>query len=112
MESEKKVETIKIIGKLLKDQKRPMKERYRALFTLKNLGGKLAIDEIAQCFNDPSALLKHECAYCLGQMQDVYSIPQLSDVLRDKNQEAMVRHEAGKGVLIIYAIMAGGAGKL
>ena len=40
--------------------------------------------------------LKHELAYCLGQMQDRRAIPVLLDVLRDTRQEPMVRHEAGK----------------
>lgn len=58
------------IGNLLNDTTRPLKERFRALFTLKNLGGPVAIKAIAKCFSDDSALLKHELAYCLGQMQD------------------------------------------
>lgn len=58
------------IGTLLNDANRPLKERFRALFTLKNLGGAAAIKAIAKCFTDDSALLKHELAYCLGQMQD------------------------------------------
>lgn len=57
------------LGNMLVDQAVPMKARYRALFTLKNLGGKDAIKNISKGFQDPSALLKHECAYCLGQMQ-------------------------------------------
>ena len=92
----KKDEIIKSIGNVLQDAKRPMKERYRALLTLKNLGGRAAIDEISKCFGDESALLKHECAYCLGQMTDTYSIPALTKVLKDTKQEAMVRHEAGR----------------
>lgn len=87
---------IQAIGDILLDQNRPLKERFRALFTLKNLGGKEAIDRICQIFTDPSALLKHECGYCLGQMQDTYAIPALSQVLQDNIQEAIVRHEAGE----------------
>lgn len=83
------------IGSVLKDTKRPLKERFRALFTLKNLGGPEAIENISQCFSDESALLKHELAYCLGQMQDNCAIPYLVAVLEDLNQEPMVRHEAG-----------------
>lgn len=86
------------IGKILNDSNQPLKERFRALFTLKNLGGQDSIDLIAQSFNDESALLKHELAYCLGQMQDRYAIPVLSKVLEDKTQEAMVRHEAGEAL--------------
>lgn len=84
------------IGKLLNDKNRPLKERFRALFTLKNLGGAVAIQEISKCFVDESALLKHELAYCLGQMQDPLAIPALIKVIEDTTQEPMVRHEAGK----------------
>ena len=89
-------ESIKEIGEVLQDKGKPLKDRFRALFTLKNLGGSEAIDFIASCFDDGSALLKHELAYCLGQMQDQYAIPHLVTVLEDKSQEPMVRHEAGE----------------
>ncbi|XP_045158721.2 deoxyhypusine hydroxylase-like [Mercenaria mercenaria] len=88
----------KEIGRVLNDSSQPLKERFRALFSLKNLGGHDAIDLIAQSFQDESALLKHELAYCLGQMQDPYAIPMLVKVLEDKSQEAMVRHEAGEAL--------------
>jgi deoxyhypusine monooxygenase len=86
---------VKEIGKNLADTSKPLKERFRALFTLKNIGGKEAIDFIANSFTDSSALLKHELAYCLGQMQDPYAIPKLIKVLENEEQEPMVRHEAG-----------------
>lgn len=86
------------IGVQLADQSQPLTNRFRALFTLRNLGGPEAIDCISKCFDDPSALLKHELAYCLGQMQDEYAIPYLIRVLKDKKQEAMVRHEAGEAL--------------
>lgn len=87
--------SINSIGSVLANTKLPMKERFRALFTLKNLGGNMAIENIAKCFNDDSCLLKHELAYCLGQMRDEYAIPYLIEVLKDDKQEPMVRHEAG-----------------
>lgn len=91
----------------------PLSQRYRALFTLKNLGkissdsvshlkikdkpevlvSDTAIDIIAQGFTDPSALLKHELAYVLGQMGNPKAIGILENVLQDQNQDAMVRHE-------------------
>ncbi|XP_075973610.1 deoxyhypusine hydroxylase nero [Anticarsia gemmatalis] len=89
---------VKNIGKVLNDPSRPMKERFRALFTLRNLGGETAIECISQCFVDESVLLKHELAYCLGQMQDVRAIPVLRSVLEDKNQDPIVRHEAGEAL--------------
>ena len=83
------------IGTVLTDENRPMKERFRALFTLRNLPGKKSVDVIAKGFKDPSALLKHECAYCLGQMRDPYAVDVLITVLEDLSQEPIVRHEAG-----------------
>ncbi|KAG7153791.1 deoxyhypusine hydroxylase-like [Homarus americanus] len=89
---------IEAIGQVLEDQNRPLKERFRALFTLKNLGGEAAIVAISQCFSDPSALLKHESAYCLGQMGDTRAIPTLTKILKDVEQEPIVRHEAGEAL--------------
>jgi deoxyhypusine monooxygenase len=83
------------LGDLLVNQAVPMKARNRALFTLKNLGGREAIRNICKGFKDPSALLKHECAYCLGQMQDESAIDPLIEVLANINEDPMVRHEAG-----------------
>jgi len=84
------------VGNLLLNTNRPLKERFRALFTLKNIGGRTAIEWIAKAFQDESALLKHEVAYCLGQLQDPIAI--LSNVLEDKSREAIVRHEAAEAL--------------
>ncbi|CAK9796755.1 Deoxyhypusine hydroxylase [Anthophora quadrimaculata] len=89
---------ISAIGRVLNDQNRPLKERFRALFTLKNIGGSKAIEQIYNCFKDESALLKHELAYCLGQMQDSHAVPILIEILKDTTQEPMVRHEAGEAL--------------
>ncbi|XP_075167307.1 deoxyhypusine hydroxylase nero [Haematobia irritans] len=91
-------EQIKSIGSVLNNKDRPLKERFRALFTLKNLGGDQAIEEISRGFSDESALLKHELAYCLGQMQDKKALGILTKVLEDTTQEPMVRHEAAEAM--------------
>lgn len=90
------------IGAVLNDAGRPLKERFRALFTLRNINGPIAIAQICLCFGDDSALLKHELAYCLGQMQNESAIEPLIAVLADVGQEPMVRHEAGK--LLVWNI--------
>ncbi|XP_048351740.1 deoxyhypusine hydroxylase [Sphaerodactylus townsendi] len=95
MVTEKEIE---LIGKTLVDSSQPLKSRFRALFTLRNLGGAAAIEWISGAFGDDSALLKHELAYCLGQMQDERAVPVLLRVLQDTSQEAMVRHEAGEAL--------------
>ena len=86
------------VGQRLTDKENSLTDRFRALFTLRNLGGKEAIDYIANTFDDPSALLKHELAFCLGQMQDRYAVPVLVKVLEDKVQDTMVRHEAAEAL--------------
>lgn len=90
--------SVQAVGNILTDKSQPLKDRFRALFTLRNLGGEKAIDYISKCFDDTSALLKHELAYCLGQMQDKYALDTLSRVLADCSQEPMVRHEAGRPI--------------
>ncbi|KAF3691382.1 Deoxyhypusine hydroxylase [Channa argus] len=92
------VEQVVEIGQVLVDPGLDLTRRFRALFTLRNLGGAEAIEWISKAFTDQSALLKHELAYCLGQMQDTRAIPTLTAVLKDTQQEPMVRHEAGEAL--------------
>jgi len=88
------------IGEVLNSPSMPLADRFRALFTLKNLGGPSAIEAIGRSFDDPAngALIKHELAYCLGQMGDVAAIPVLSTVLSTVKEDPMVRHEAGEAL--------------
>ncbi|XP_043946701.1 deoxyhypusine hydroxylase [Protopterus annectens] len=86
------------VGHVLCDNAQSLAARFRALFTLRNIGGAAAVDWISRAFTDDSALLKHELAYCLGQMQDERAIPVLTQVLKDSSQEPMVRHEAGEAL--------------
>jgi deoxyhypusine monooxygenase len=44
-------------GQLL-DSKRPLFERYRAMFALRNIGSPAAVDALAAGFSDDSALFK------------------------------------------------------
>ena len=48
---------------------------------------------MSAAFQDPSALLKHEMAYVLGQMRNPTALPILSKLLQDLDQDPMVRHE-------------------
>tara|TARA_B100000029_G_scaffold93465_3_gene83513 strand:+ start:29742 stop:30218 length:477 start_codon:yes stop_codon:yes gene_type:complete len=72
--------------------------RMRALFALRNLGGADAIDSLAAAFSSKSALLKHEIAYVMGQMQDSYAVPCLIERLCDHDEDLMVRHEAAEAL--------------
>ena len=61
----------------LLDEAAPVFERYRALFGLRNAGGRGAVDALGAAFAGRSALLKHEVAYVLGQMQDAGAVETL-----------------------------------
>ncbi|KAI8610188.1 deoxyhypusine hydroxylase-like protein [Chytriomyces sp. MP71] len=76
----------------------PLKARFRALFTLKSVQSNRAVDIISKAFNDPSALLRHELAYVLGQMKNAHAIPVLNSVLADLKEDCMVRHEAAEAL--------------
>lgn len=91
-------EQVCAVGRVLVDPQRSLTERFRALFTLKNLGGADSVEWIGRGFLSDSALLKHELAYCLGQMQDRRALPILTRVLQDRDQDPMVRHEAGEAL--------------
>lgn len=82
--------------------KTPLHERFRALFTLRNLPQhERAIDIISKSILDKkndSALLKHELAYCLGQMKDTYACKTLEITLSNVDEDAMVRHEAAEAL--------------
>ena len=57
-----------------------------------------AIQAIAAAFPSPSALLKHELAYCLGQTKNLKAVPYLRKAFEDRNEDAMCRHEAAEAL--------------
>ena len=79
---------------VLMNDEGPISDRMRTCFTLKSLGTPRAIDALGCGFKANSDLLKHEVAYCIGQIQDTYAIPLLTSVLADADgQGGIVRHE-------------------
>ena len=86
-------EKLSALSEQLLNPDTPLHQRFRALFTLKAIGGPEAISTISKGFSDESALLKHEFAYVLGQMKDHRAIPKLEEVLGDETEDPMVRHE-------------------
>lgn len=83
---------------LLLDRSKPMFQRMRAVFALRNRGGPDAVEALAAAFADPSALLRHELAYVLGQMGDAHANPFLTEVLRKPHEHVMVRHECAEAL--------------
>ena len=93
--------TIITLRKTLTSESEPLARRFRALFSLKHLACQSslpAIHAIAAAFTSPSALLKHELAYCLGQTRNLAASPFLRAVLEDKNEDSMCRHEAAEAL--------------
>jgi len=75
-----------------------MFQRMRVLFALCNIGGKDSVDALAAAYESKSALLKHEIAYVMGQMQDPHAVPHLIERLEDAEEDVMVRHEAAEAL--------------
>lgn len=82
----------------LLDSRLAMFQRMRAVFALRNRGGAEAVEALAAAFDDPSALLRHELAYVLGQMGDPHAIPFLTAVLGKSDEHVMVRHECAEAL--------------
>ena len=98
--------TITPLRKALISESVPLARRFRALFSLKHLACQspptpqtlYAIQAIAAAFSSPSALLKHELAYCLGQTRNLDAVPFLRKVLEDRTEDSMCRHEAAEAL--------------
>ena len=90
--------TVAALRSQLLDRSLAMFQRMRALFALRNRGGAEAVEAIAAAFHDPSALLRHELAYVLGQMGDPRAVRFLTAVLRRTGEHVMVRHECAEAL--------------
>ncbi|VVB06125.1 unnamed protein product [Arabis nemorensis] len=86
------------LRQILLDETKGMYERYAALFALRNHGGEEAVSAIVDSLSANSALLRHEVAYVLGQLQNKAALATLSKILRDVNEHPMVRHEAAEAL--------------
>lgn len=105
-DSPESVDQVLVLRKIITSEAEPLARRFRALFSLKYLASLQppteqtvpAIEAIAAAFASPSALLKHELAYCLGQTRNDAAVPHLQRVLEDKQEDAMCRHEAAEAL--------------
>ncbi|KAJ0255490.1 Deoxyhypusine hydroxylase [Hirschfeldia incana] len=90
--------SVQQLRQILMDETKGMYERYAALFALRNNGGEEAVSAIVESLSANSALLRHEVAYVLGQLQNKAALDTLSKILRDVNEHPMVRHEAAEAL--------------
>ena len=84
--------------KTLCDESAPMFQRMRAVFALRNQRSDEACLALCKGFASGSALLRHEIAYVLGQMQNPVALPTLVERLSDEVEHVMVRHEAAEAM--------------
>jgi len=93
---------VSTLTKTLLDPSLSLFVRYRALFTLRNIGTPAAIDSLSSALLSPneicSPLFNHEVAFVFGQMSDPHSVPALLKVLEDEREEERVRHEAAEAL--------------
>lgn len=96
------------LGDILCDGGRGMYERYRAMFALRNRGGREAVEMLCRGMESErgSALFRHEVAFVLGQMQSEVAVPTLVKFLRDESEHAMVRHEAAEALGAVGSVEA------
>ena len=92
------VKSLEKLNKILTNEEGNMFQRMRAVFSLRNDGSPESIDILSKGFNSNSALLKHEIAYVMGQMQNEAAIPHLIERLEDEDEHVMVRHEAAEAI--------------
>lgn len=78
----------------------PVAHRMRGIFALRGLPvGPATRGPLSTLLTrDPSALVRHEAAYALGQMQDAGASGVLGEVLADTTEDVMVRHEAAEAL--------------
>ena len=93
-----KTSALASLKKQLCDEEQPMFQRMRAVFALRNQRTDEACLALCRGFSSKSALLRHEIAYVLGQMQNPVALPTLVERLEDSNEHVMVRHEAAEAM--------------
>lgn len=86
---------------LLDNQNYSLFDRYRAMFSLREIYTEDSCRAICQTllpenFEKCSALLKHEVAFVLAQMDKVFhvAVPFLMQACQDQQEAAIVKHEA------------------
>lgn len=89
---------IENLRSILIDDNAQLFDRYRAMFALRNLQTKEAIQALGSALKYGGALFRHEVAFVLGQLQDAAGIPFLKDSLEDQSENEMVRHECAEAL--------------
>lgn len=98
-----KAAPVATLGAQLLDAGAPLFERYRALFALRDATpkeGERALQPMCDCLcrGEDSALLKHEVAFVLGQLEHPFAEAALCEAVQREAEHGMVRHEAAEAL--------------
>jgi deoxyhypusine monooxygenase len=101
IEKEEKYRDVEWLKNLLLDPKAPIFDRYRAMFTLREVNTDESCEALCQTLveehsSDCTALLKHEIGFILGQMGHSFakiSTPYLEKAVQNEKEAPVVRHE-------------------
>jgi deoxyhypusine monooxygenase len=90
-------ESVETLQSVLENPQTDLVERYRTMFALRNRG---AVEPLCKVLREDtsSSLLRHELAFCLGQLQSPKSIACLMGILARPEEHVMVRHEAAEAL--------------
>lgn len=86
------------LTEVLLNENEKLFERYRAMFSLRNIQSVESINALGKGLKCTSALFRHEIAFVLGQIQNECSIKVLAENLQDQNENEMVRHECAEAL--------------
>lgn len=89
---------VNILKNVLLNDNSSLFDRYRAMFSLRNLRSKQAVEALGVALRSGSALFRHEVAFVLGQLQDEHSVKYLKESLEDEKENEMVRHECAEAL--------------
>jgi len=92
------VEQLTQLRSILLDENEKMFQRMRSVFKLRNIRTPESCLVLCEGFVSSSALLRHELAYVLGQMQMDEALPTLTRILSNPEEHVMVRHEAAEAL--------------
>ena len=92
------VEQLSQLRTILLDENEKMFQRMRSVFKLRNIRSPESCLVLCEGFESSSALLRHELAYVLGQMQMDEALPTLTRILSNHEEHVMVRHEAAEAL--------------
>ncbi|CBJ32165.1 conserved unknown protein [Ectocarpus siliculosus] len=105
VQEKKEIPPLQQLRECLLDRGQPIAKRTHSAFFLRTLGSAEAVSAVGEALlvEEDSALLRHELAYILGQMQDEAACETLEKVLGNTSDDCMVRHEAAEALGAIGA---------